>query len=296
MAPHSLKDILQLRPAEIKTYHSETYDRISPSKTEFDAKGKTLFITAGATGIGYQICESFAKAGIARIVIIQRRESVLAAAKEALEKAYPDTKVETHAASQSDPQRMTEVLKSVGEIDVLVACATYSGNVSFTPAKDSSAEDFAEMYAVNVVGLFHLVRGFLALPSTAAGGPKSVIHISSVASQMYQPGAVGYCSSKAAANQVITHFAFDNPEGNVKFFNIHPGAVHSQMVVDNGLSDLAVWEDEKLPGDFSVWLASPEAEFLNGRFVWAQWDVDELIALKGKVAADPTYLTISLIK
>lgn len=53
---------------------------------------------------------------------------------------------------------------------------------------------------------------------------------------------------------------------------------------------------EKVPGDFSVWLASPEAEFLNGRFVWAQWDVDELISLKEKVAADPSYLTISLVK
>jgi hypothetical protein len=47
MAPHSLKDFLQLRPAEIKTYHSETYDRISPTKSKFEAKGKTLFITAG---------------------------------------------------------------------------------------------------------------------------------------------------------------------------------------------------------------------------------------------------------
>jgi hypothetical protein len=52
----------------------------------------------------------------------------------------------------------------------------------------------------------------------------------------------------------------------------------------------------KLPGDFSVWLASPEAEFLNGRFMWAQWDVDELISLKERVVADPTYLTIALIK
>lgn len=68
---------------------------------------------------------------------------------------------------------MSEVLKSVGEIDVLVACATYSGNVSFKPAKDSSGEDFAEMYTVNVVGLFHLVREFLTLPSTASGGPKA---------------------------------------------------------------------------------------------------------------------------
>lgn len=31
-----------------------------------------------------------------------------------------------------------------------------------------------------------------------------------------------------------------------------------------------------LPAHFHVWLASPEAEFLKGRFVWVNWDVDEL--------------------
>lgn len=33
---------------------------------------------------------------------------------------------------------------------------------------------------------------------------------------------------------------------------------------------------ENLPGHFSVWAATPEARFLHGRFVWANWDVDEL--------------------
>jgi hypothetical protein len=53
---------------------------------------------------------------------------------------------------------------------------------------------------------------------------------------------------------------------------------------------------EKLPGDFAVWLAGPEADFLTGRFVWAQWDVDELIGMKDKVAQDPSLLTIGLVK
>jgi hypothetical protein len=44
---YGFKDMPQIRPAEIKTYHSETYDRISPSNSKFDAKGKTLLITAG---------------------------------------------------------------------------------------------------------------------------------------------------------------------------------------------------------------------------------------------------------
>ena len=32
----------------------------------------------------------------------------------------------------------------------------------------------------------------------------------------------------------------------------------------------------QLPGSVAVWLASDEAAFLTGRFVCAQWDVDEL--------------------
>ena len=31
-----------------------------------------------------------------------------------------------------------------------------------------------------------------------------------------------------------------------------------------------------LAGDFTVWVASPEAAFLNGKFLWCNWDVDEL--------------------
>jgi len=30
------------------------------------------------------------------------------------------------------------------------------------------------------------------------------------------------------------------------------------------------------PAHFLVWLASPEAAFLRGRLVWANWDVEEL--------------------
>ncbi|KAK3656731.1 hypothetical protein LTR56_002712 [Elasticomyces elasticus] len=272
------KDLPQFRPAEIKTYHSNTYDRISPSTTKFDAKGKTVLITAGA-----------------RIIILQRRESVLAAAKEALEEAYPNTKVETYSASQSDFQRMTEIIQSVGEIDVLIPCATYAGDMK-PPTKDKNTEELAEVYMVNVVGLFHMVREFLALPATASGGPKSVIHVSSNASQMYFPGGSGYCSSKAAANQIITHFGFDDPNGNVKFYSLHPGAVWTALAEENVPQDAVVWEDIKLPGDFAVWLAGPEATFLNGRFVWAAWDVDELIAMTERVASDPNLLTITLAK
>lgn len=202
-----------------------------------------------ATGIGYAICESFAKAGIARIIIIQRRESVLAAAKASLEKEFPNTKVETYAASQSDFPRMTEIIQSVGEIDVLVPCATntssFEGGTIVHATKSIKTENIAADYTVNVIGLFHMISTFLALPSTASGGPKSVIHVSSCASQLLIPGMSSYCSTKSAANQIVTHFGFDEPEGNVKFYSYHPGSVASPLATQYVPADGVTWEDSE---------------------------------------------------
>jgi hypothetical protein len=49
----------------------------------------------------------------------------------------------------------------------------------------------------------------------------------------------------------------------------------------------------KLPADFMVWAASPEAKFLNGKLVWANWDVDELVARKEEISSGSA-LTIGL--
>ena len=34
----------------------------------------------------------------------------------------------------------------------------------------------------------------------------------------------------------------------------------------------------ELPSHFAVWLCSQEAKFLRGKFVWSNWDVEEIIA------------------
>jgi hypothetical protein len=40
-----------------------------------------------------------------------------------------------------------------------------------------------------------------------------------------------------------------------------------------------------LPASFNVWLASPEARFLKGKFLWANWDVNELKAKAQEIEA-----------
>lgn len=50
----------------------------------------------------------------------------------------------------------------------------------------------------------------------------------------------------------------------------------------------------ELPGAFTVWLTSPEAGFLKGRFVWVNWDAEELVARAKEIKEDPLLLRIHL--
>lgn len=52
---------------------------------------------------------------------------------------------------------------------------------------------------------------------------------------------------------------------------------------------------ENLPGQFAVWAASREAEYLHGRFVWANWDVDEVKTVLGKqISEEPNFLKVGV--
>ena len=52
-----------------------------------------------------------------------------------------------------------------------------------------------------------------------------------------------------------------------------------------------------MPGQFAVWAASPEARFLHGRFVWAKWDVTELLEgpLRKRIDEDHSFLKVGVV-
>lgn len=59
---------------------------------------------------------------------------------------------------------------------------------------------------------------------------------------------------------------------------------------------MADWFSEDLPGQFAVWLASKEASYLHGRFLWASWDVEELAKsdVPKRVESDHYFLKTAL--
>lgn len=280
-------------PRPTKTYRSQAYDRIT-KQHGFDGAGKTILVTGGASGVGLAICKAFAETGAARIAIVARSADSLEKAKSDLEAAFPSTQILTYAVSVTDQARMDAILRELGSVDVLVLNAAVAHRRA--QATEITAQEFQDAFDINVIATFNITKSYLTMDPPAAGS-RTVIYVSTAA--IHLPGSfrVGYGPSKAAGTQVMQNFAsqFQDDE-NVRLFSVHPGSIYTPGVAANIPKDMIDWDEPELPAYFTVWLAGPESSFLSGRFVWANWDVDELIAFKERLASDPTFLTVSLVQ
>ncbi|KAF3765748.1 NAD(P)-binding protein [Cryphonectria parasitica EP155] len=267
-------------PSLTKVYHGESYPAISPSRPELSAKGKVVVVTGGGSGIGASIAKAFAAGGSTKIAIISRTEKKLVATKDAIEKEFLGTKVLAVPADITNAEQVNGAFAKIGQtfgkVNVLVC------NSGFLPATQpvlSSGFDVQEWwtgFTTNVLGALYSVQGFIKHAAEGA----CILHISTCVAHMppLEPGVSGYAASKMAATKLFDYLALENP--GLHIVNIQPGLIQSEMSRKSGHPGT---DHIDLPGHFCLWVASPEASFLRGKFVWVNWDVDELKARKEEI-------------
>jgi NAD(P)-dependent dehydrogenase (short-subunit alcohol dehydrogenase family) len=282
-----------------RVYRKAPYPRISPEQPALSAAGKTALITAGHTGIGFAVATSFARADVAHLILVGRRQELLDGAKDELSTACPATKVHVFVVSILDEkgiQAMFEVMRQeIAEPDILVTSAAY-----FAGPADVLGTPMQQMWTsfeTNVKGNLNIVCEFLDAPGELdqkIKKDKVILDISSAATHVFMPKTGAYAASKLAFTRLMattqTEALIGAPsEGfaSIRIHSFHPGVVLTDSVRGFGHDEnTTAWDDVQLSGHFAVWLASPEAEFLKGRFVWANWDVDELIERKEEIVKE----------
>ena len=193
----------------------------------------------------------------------------------------------------------SEIRKTIGEPDILVSNAAYFWAQS--EAFGIELDYLTRSFETNVNGNWDVVQNFLGLGATGAstkkGGEvveelpaKIILDVSSSAAHTFIPRTGAYTASKTAFTKLLTtammeRAAGSHPRGRkIRAHSFHPGNILTQPARDAGYDEKTLpWDDALLPGHFSVWLASPEAEFLDGRFVWSNMDVVELIARENEI-------------
>lgn len=230
------------------TYHQKTYPSISPTRPELSAAGKTIFVSGGGRGLGIGIVEAFAAAGAAHIIILGRTTAALKEVAERTGAAHPSTKISTVSGDVSREEDVARAFaETAGEqgIDVVVANAGYLPTVEPVAAAGAGSsgvtEDWWTAWEVNVKGLFLLARQFLA--SARPGGV--FVNISAAGAHLNPalPGFSGYAGSKIGAARLVETLQLENP--SLRFYNVHPGVVESDMLVKSKLRELNIPTDER---------------------------------------------------
>ncbi len=205
-------------------------------------KGKVVFITGGARGIGAEVARQLYAKG-AKLVLTDLDETAL----RDISSDFDGDRVLTLAADVRDLASMEDaVSRAVGQfggVDVVIANAgisTYGTVLNVQPAA------FKTLIDVNVLGVFHTVRA--ALPSVIERRGY-VLVVSSMFAYAAQPGAASYCVSKAGVEHFANALALEVAHLGVDVGSAHMGFIDTPMIQDID-SDLASFRTalSKLPG------------------------------------------------
>ncbi|OBR09425.1 Short chain dehydrogenase [Colletotrichum higginsianum IMI 349063] len=257
-------------PSITPTWRNDTYDAISPSRPELSAAGKTVIVVGAGSGIGRETALAFASAGAARVIVLGRTKATIAETAESLP---PSVQNEVHALDITDEEALTKVAATVGQWDVLVLTAGYVSNPS--PVAGSASDEWWQSFETNTKGTYLVTKAFLPTANPSHATVVALTTGTTALPAVALPGLSAYMASKLAQTKIIEFLAAENP--NVFAATLHPGMVETDIFKKSGAKAEALPMDKvQLPAHFTVWLASPEAAFLNGRTVWANWDVEEL--------------------
>ncbi|KAL7940104.1 cellulase signal transduction associated dehydrogenase, partial [Trichoderma barbatum] len=267
-----------------KVLHNKTYDAISPTSPGLSTKDKVVLITGASGGIGRATALSFAASGPNALILLGRRADALAETADLVRSRHGNLVVQTHEVELCDAPGVREVFDKVavefGGIDILVHAAGSLAPVVHLVEADPA--NFLDGYKTTIVGTLAVAQAFVLANKRS----KKITFINlTTAGILFPPfpGMGAYVSSKMAAVKLLQCFAAENEQ--VRLHNVHPGLLKTAMAaqLEKSLKLPYPYDDISLPSDFLVWVASPEAEFLHGKLVFASWDVEELKSRKKEI-------------
>jgi NAD(P)-dependent dehydrogenase (short-subunit alcohol dehydrogenase family) len=248
-----------------------------------DFDGFVVVVTGASSGLGRAIAEGAAARGAAAVVINYAHNQAEAEETQRRVEAHGAKAVivQGDVASDEDCKRIVEAARPFGRIDALFNNAgqtTFAGHADMAAV---SADNFARIYAVNVIGPFQMIRAARELLE-AGPQPGAVVNTASIAGVTGIGSSVPYAASKGALITMTLSLARALAP-KIRVNAICPGYIDTPWF-GRGLPEAAVEQIRKnaaagtplqvasTPEDLAgaaVFLASPAARHVTGETLLA---------------------------
>ncbi len=182
--------------------------------------GKIAVITGGTSGIGLATAKLFVKEGAYVFITGRRKKELNEAVKEISSNV---TGIQGDVAKLSDIDRLYEIVKAKGRIDIIFANA---GIGEPTLLKDVNEEHFDRTFNVNVKGALFTVQKALPLLNDDA----SIILTASVAGAKGNPSYGVYGASKAAVRNFVRSWAVELKDRHIRSNVVSPGPTDTPLL------------------------------------------------------------------
>jgi fengycin family lipopeptide synthetase B len=221
-----------------------------------------LVCIAGASrGIGRAVAEAFARQG-ARLLLLARSEPAPAMNAESLS-IQCDV---SHFGSVRDA--IDSAVARWGRIDVLVNCAAILGPTGELWTTGPSS--WSDAIQANLVGTYNTMRA--ALPHMIRARSGKIVNFAGGGAAYGYPLFSAYGASKAAVVRLTETAAIECAPHGIQINVVAPGAIETAMLkqVREAGGEVKTVGTMQQAVDVVLYLASPAADHISGRFIHAR--------------------------
>ena len=200
-------------------------------------KEKVAIVTGSATGVGAATAVLLAEKGCNVVINYTRSKEEAMATAQLVEQHNVECIVFQADVSNDDECKsmVDAAIKKWGKIDYLVNNA---GKTKFNPFENLdglSGEDFLDIYSVNVVGPYQMIKAVVPYMKLQGGG--AIVNDSSLAGINGVGSSIAYVTSKAALNIMTKSLAHVlGPE--IRINAVAPGPIQTRWL-KGGMGDEA---------------------------------------------------------
>lgn len=224
----------------------------------FSLENKNILVTGASSGIGRVCAVECAKSG-ANLILLGRDTERLYATQNEVE-LNSKTTSQTHQIFaidfDVDQGKMSSVIEeAVGKIGKLNGFIHAAGIEKTLPVSAMKSADYENLFRVNVVSGFELVKIISKKKNIADSA--SFVFISSITSVIGRSGLSGYSATKGAIVAAVRSMAIELANKKIRVNSVSPGTVLTPMML-NYLNSIPIEDQEKRKEGFPLGLGEPE--------------------------------------